>query len=49
MDVETHLTDEKLDVLYNTFDQDGCGSVTPQDLKNAFTKFGREISDEELA
>ena len=42
------MTDEKLDALYNTFDADGCGKIKESCIKDAFTKFGREITAEEI-
>lgn len=48
MDVAQFLTDEKLEAIFNSFDVDGSGKITPQNIKDAFSKFGREIPDEEI-
>lgn len=48
MDVKRFLTAEKLEAIFNSFDVDGSGKITPQNIKDAFSKFGREISDEEI-
>jgi len=39
------MTEEKLESLFSTFDVDGCGKITAENIKDAFTKFGREVSD----
>ena len=48
INVSTYLTEEKLDALFNTFDVDGSGQITGRNIKDAFSKFGREVSDEEV-
>lgn len=48
IDVSKFLTKEKLDALFNTFDVDNTGEITAKNLKSAFTKFNREISDKEI-
>jgi Ca2+-binding EF-hand superfamily protein len=34
--------------MFATFDLDGSGEITKDNIKKAFSKFGREISDEEI-
>lgn len=34
--------------LFKSFDLDNTGRITADNLKDAFTKFGRKISDEEI-
>lgn len=48
INVQSYLTDEKLESLYATFNVDGKGEISLDDMKNAFTKFGKNISDQEL-
>ena len=48
MDIKKFLTDEKLESLFSTFDVENTGQISPENIKNAFTKFGRELSDEEV-
>jgi Ca2+-binding EF-hand superfamily protein len=42
------LTDDKINAIFNCFDLDHSGSLNFTSIKNAFTKFGKEISDEEV-
>jgi len=46
--VSSFLTEDKLDSLFQTFDIDNSGKITSQNIKDAFSKFGREVSDEEV-
>ena len=48
IDVSKFLTKEKLEALYNTFDVDNTGSITTKNLKDAFSKFNRDITDHEI-
>jgi len=48
INVSSFLTEEKLDSLFNTFDVDGSGKITEQNIKDAFSKFGRVVSEEEV-
>ena len=48
IDVKTFLTDEKLDALFSTFDIEGSGKISADNIKVAFTKFGRAVKDEEV-
>ena len=43
------MTEERLEALFNTFDVDKTGQITAENIKKAFTKFNKEVSDEELA
>ena len=45
INVSEFLTDEKIVALFKTFDVDDTGKITAENLKQAFTKFGRNISD----
>lgn len=40
------LTDEKLWVLFKQFDVDDTNSITAENIKEAFKRLGRTISDE---
>lgn len=42
------MTDEKLEAIFNTFNIDQTGVITPKNIQDAFSKFGREISTAEL-
>ena len=48
MDIKKFLTDDKLEALFATFDIDGTGRISPDNIKDAFTKFGRELTDKEV-
>lgn len=42
------LNDSKLLAIFQSFDIDNSGSISYQNLKDAFSKFGRDITDEEI-
>ena len=48
IDVSKFLTKEKLEALFNTFDVDNTGCITTKNLKGAFSKFNRDITDHEI-
>lgn len=48
MDLTSYLTADKIRALFATFDVDGTGEITKENIKKAFTKFGREITEEEI-
>ena len=48
IDVSKFLTEEKLGAIFKAFDLDNTGIVTATNIKDAFSKFGREVSDEEV-
>jgi len=48
MDPTQFLTDEKLKALFDQFDIYNSGMITTKELKVAFSKFGREISTEDI-
>ena len=39
------LTHEKLEAIFKSFDIDNTGEITAQNLKDAFSKFGKEVSE----
>lgn len=42
------MTQERLQSIFNTFDVDRSGFITAQNIKDAFSKLGREISEEDI-
>jgi hypothetical protein len=48
INVHNYLTHDKLQTIFNSFDMENRGYINEKDLKLAFSKFGREITDEEL-
>ena len=48
INVKDYLDDARLEAIFNQFDIDNSGKITPDNLKQAFSKFGREITDEEI-
>ena len=48
VDIRKLLTPEKLEAIFKTFDVDSSGIITPAQVGDAFSKFGREISQAEL-
>ena len=37
-----------MDAIFKSFDLDNSGQITAQNLKDAFSKFGRELSEDEI-
>lgn len=46
--VEKYLTPEKMNAIFAKFDVDASGEITVNNLKDAFTKLGHEITDQEI-
>ena len=42
------MTDDKLEAIFKTFDVDGTGKITPDNLLAAFSKFGRQVTKDEI-
>ena len=42
------MTEDKLKAIFKSFDIDDSGEITAQNLKDAFSKFGRECSDQDI-
>ena len=43
-----YLTDERLMAIFNQFDIDNTGFISKQNMKQAFSKYGREIKDSDI-
>lgn len=48
LDLNSVLTEERIMAVFEAFDDDKTGVITFQSIKNSLTKFGREISDDEI-
>ena len=48
INVKEFLTEDRLDALFHTFDIDGSGKITKSDIRTSFSKFGKEVTDNEL-
>jgi Ca2+-binding EF-hand superfamily protein len=48
IDLGKVLTEDKIRALFNCFDVEHKGQITAEGIKVAFTKFGREVSDEDI-
>ena len=48
VDVEQFLTNEKIEAIFDAFDVSNDGIISTDDFKVAFSKFGREISAEDI-
>lgn len=48
IDVKELLTDDKIREIFQVFDTDNCGKITPDDIVKAMTKFGHQITQKEL-
>jgi calcium-dependent protein kinase len=46
--VQNELTDERLWTLFKTFDTDESGNISKPNLKEAFARMGRAITDQEI-
>ena len=49
IDINSILTQQKMQALFRTFDIDNTGQISPENIRIAFTKFGKEVTDEEIA
>jgi len=47
--IKSVLTQDKMWALFKHFDTDDSGFITPENIKEAFEKTGKHISDKELA
>jgi len=48
INVDQYLTEERRNALFSSIDIDQTGKITIDNIKNAFTKFGIEVSDDEI-
>lgn len=48
VELKKFLTNDRLHSIFSAFDVDGCGVITQKDLKEAFTKFGKDLKQAEL-
>ena len=48
INASAYLTEDKLAAIFKTFDVDNTGQITVQNIKDAFSKFGKEVSDDEM-
>jgi Ca2+-binding EF-hand superfamily protein len=46
--VQKFLTHQKLEAIFRQFDIDGNNQITKENIRDAMTKMGREISEEEI-
>lgn len=45
---DTYLTDERLHGVFNTFDVDNSGAISVENMRQTFSKFGKEITADEI-
>lgn len=48
INVSEFLSDERLAAIFNQFDIDNTGKITKENLKQAFSKYGRNITDDDI-
>lgn len=48
IEVRDVLSEDKLYALFKYFDTDSSGFITPQNLKEAFAKTGKDLSSKEI-
>lgn len=46
--MQKFLTHQKLEAIFKQFDIDGNNMITKENIRDAMTKMGREISEEEI-
>lgn len=46
--MQTFLTNERLEALFKQFDIDETSYISRQNIKDSFSKLGKEVSDQEL-
>ena len=46
VDINKHLTKEKIALLFLQFDVDNTGRINSENLKRAFTKLGQTLTDD---
>lgn len=48
INIQELLTDDKLDAMMRKFDLDDDEEITPEEIKKAFTKLGKDLNDSEI-
>ena len=48
INVNEFLTEERLMAIFNQFDIDNSGKITKDNLKQAFSKYGRDIHEHDI-
>jgi len=48
VNIKDLLTEDKLDELMKQIDLDGNKKITSEEIRKAFTKFGKELDDQDL-
>ena len=48
INVSEYLSEERLQAIFNQFDIDNSGYITKANMKQAFSKYGREIKDSDI-
>lgn len=48
IDVRMYLTEERVLALFKQFDTDDNDFIEPSNIKDAFTKLGKEVSEEDI-
>lgn len=48
IDIKKYLTTARVEALFKSFDVDDTNEIDASNLKNAFTKLGKAISDQDV-
>ncbi len=48
IDIKMYLNKNRVNAIFSQFDPEDKGYITKSDLKEAFTKFGRELTDQQI-
>lgn len=48
MDIRKYLTNERVEALFKSFDVDDNDLIEPENIRDAFTKLGKDITDGEI-
>lgn len=43
-----YLSEERLQAIFNQFDIDNSGKITKANMRQAFSKYGREITESDI-
>ena len=48
LDIRKYLTNERVEALFKSFDVDDNDVIEPANIKDAFTKLGKDVTDEDI-
>ena len=48
INLQDFLSEQRLQAIFNQFDIDNTGQISKENLKQAFSKYGRDITDADI-